>query len=284
MTNKTEEMARIEAANYIGQWQNLTDIRQPTTPPPIVRIENPDTGRHLLSIHPDGTVTGEIEDASEAARMFVKGLRGYLPRPSIRDTLTDAKRSCLQLIANAPNGRIGSNSPELLDFESVGATIGALEYAIDVGWVYEVACVGDGDENELLLSQSGYETLRQSTRSPDYLEGYNAGLHDLKALNADNALRQPTQSDAQRNTPIWTEAATIQTNGRWKGKTARSDALPMDTALISAYKQGFADGTEDQRDCEPGETPHKDCISEGFQNWLANNPSIRAALQEQSNG
>lgn len=39
------------------------------------------------------------------------------------------------------------------------------------------------------------------------------------------ALRQSTQSNAQRNTPIWTEAATIQTNGRWEGKTARSDAL-----------------------------------------------------------
>lgn len=38
-------------------------------------------------------------------------------------------------------------------------------------------------------------------------------------------LSQPTQSNAQRNTPIWTEAATIQTNGRWEGKTARSDAL-----------------------------------------------------------
>lgn len=38
-------------------------------------------------------------------------------------------------------------------------------------------------------------------------------------------LRQPTQSDAQRKTPIWTEAATIQTNGRWDGNTAQSDAL-----------------------------------------------------------
>jgi hypothetical protein len=267
MTNKTEEMARIEAANYIGQWQNLTDIRQPTTPPPIVRIENPDTGRHLLSIHPDGTVTGEIEDASEAARMFVKGLRGYLPRPSIRDTLTDAKRSCLQLIANAPNGRIGSNSPELLDFESVGATIGALEYAIDVGWVYEVACVGDGDENELLLSQSGYETLRQSTRSPDYLEGYNAGLHDLKALNADNALRQPTQSDTHRKTPIWTEAATIQTNGSWDGNTARSDALREENERLREHLISALDTLKDAEVCDDNCGPCNEA---------------RAALQEQS--
>lgn len=31
MTDKTEEMKRIAAANYIGQWNNLTDIRQPKT-------------------------------------------------------------------------------------------------------------------------------------------------------------------------------------------------------------------------------------------------------------
>lgn len=29
MSDKTEEMKRIAAANYIGQWKNLTDIRQP---------------------------------------------------------------------------------------------------------------------------------------------------------------------------------------------------------------------------------------------------------------
>ena len=54
-------------------------IAQPA--PPTVLIQNPDTGRHLLSIHPDGTVTGEIEDASEAARVFVESLRGYLRQP-----------------------------------------------------------------------------------------------------------------------------------------------------------------------------------------------------------
>lgn len=31
MADKTEEMKRIAAANYIGQWDNLTDIRQPNT-------------------------------------------------------------------------------------------------------------------------------------------------------------------------------------------------------------------------------------------------------------
>lgn len=32
-------------------------------------------GRELLSIHRDGTVTGEIEDMGEAARVFVESLR-----------------------------------------------------------------------------------------------------------------------------------------------------------------------------------------------------------------
>ena len=43
--------------------------------------------RALLTIKPDGTVTGEIEDASEAARLFVESLRGYLRQPTQSDAL-----------------------------------------------------------------------------------------------------------------------------------------------------------------------------------------------------
>ncbi len=41
-------------------------------------------GRILLSIFPDGRVVGEIEDASEAARVFVNSLRRILAAPTIQ--------------------------------------------------------------------------------------------------------------------------------------------------------------------------------------------------------
>lgn len=45
-----------------------------------------------------------------------------------------------------------------------------------------------------------------------------------------NALEQATgqsYTDAQKRTPMWAEATTIQTNGHWDGKTAQPDALKM---------------------------------------------------------
>ena len=65
-------------------------IAQPT--PQIILIENSDTGCPLLSIHPDGTVTGEIENASEAARVFFESLRGYLRQPQT-DALKKAREA-----------------------------------------------------------------------------------------------------------------------------------------------------------------------------------------------
>ena len=44
---------------------------------PIITI-NSTGNRALLTIHPNGTVTGEIEDASEAARVFVDHIRKYI--------------------------------------------------------------------------------------------------------------------------------------------------------------------------------------------------------------
>lgn len=62
----------------------------PSTPPPPTICITANDYRPLLTIHPDGTVTGEIEDASEAARVFVESLRGYLPKPTQSDALREA--------------------------------------------------------------------------------------------------------------------------------------------------------------------------------------------------
>lgn len=61
-----------------GKLETLINTKPPT--PPIVEIHGSD-GRVLLSIHTNGTVEGEIEDASEAARVFVEHLRHILPSP-----------------------------------------------------------------------------------------------------------------------------------------------------------------------------------------------------------
>lgn len=76
------------------------------------------------------------------------------------------------------------------------------------------------------------------------------------------------------------EATDAEAITAWNLHQPAPDAMPMDAALISAYQQGFADGAQEQRDCDADETPHKDSISEGFQNWLSDNPAIRAALQQ----
>jgi hypothetical protein len=52
----------------------------PSTPPPPTISIRANDNRYLLTIRPDGTVEGEIEDASEAARLFVESLRGYFPQ------------------------------------------------------------------------------------------------------------------------------------------------------------------------------------------------------------
>lgn len=45
-------------------------------------IQSSETGRELLRINTDGTVTGAIEDAGEAAQVFVNSLRGMLRQPT----------------------------------------------------------------------------------------------------------------------------------------------------------------------------------------------------------
>jgi hypothetical protein len=76
-------------------------IAQPT--PQIILIENSDTGCPLLSIHPDGTVTGEIENASEAARVFFESLRGYLRQPTQTDALKKAREALERIEAATRN-------------------------------------------------------------------------------------------------------------------------------------------------------------------------------------
>ena len=56
--------------------------------PPIVQIHGTD-GRVLLSIHPNGTVEGDIEDASEAARVFVEHIRCMVAMPMQGDAVRD---------------------------------------------------------------------------------------------------------------------------------------------------------------------------------------------------
>jgi hypothetical protein len=75
-------------------------LAQPT--PPTILIQNPFTSRHLLSIHPDGTVTGEIEDASEAARVFVEHIRGMVAQPTQSDTLRAALEGWRTIYQLAP--------------------------------------------------------------------------------------------------------------------------------------------------------------------------------------
>lgn len=55
-----------------------------------------------------------------------------------------------------------------------------------------------------------------------------------------------------------------------------------DDLCRDAYERGFWDGAEEQRHCDGGEIPHKDCVTEGYQNWLANPPALTALQQENS--
>jgi hypothetical protein len=62
-------------------------IAQPA--PPTITIRANDN-RPLLTIKPDGTVEGEIEDASEAARLFVEHIRNMTAQPTQSDALREA--------------------------------------------------------------------------------------------------------------------------------------------------------------------------------------------------
>jgi hypothetical protein len=65
---------------------------------PIMRIQSPETFKELFRINADGTVEGEIENASEAARLFVESLRGYLSKPTQTDALREALEGVLPYV------------------------------------------------------------------------------------------------------------------------------------------------------------------------------------------
>jgi hypothetical protein len=61
---------------------------------PIITI-NSTGNRALLTIHPNGTVTGEIEDASEAARVFVDHIRHMIAEPHTNGLRDQLLQECL---------------------------------------------------------------------------------------------------------------------------------------------------------------------------------------------
>ena len=62
---------------------------------PIMKIQSPETFKELFAIKADGTVTGDIENASEAAKVFFESFRDLIQRNIHQPTQSDA-----QLIAN----------------------------------------------------------------------------------------------------------------------------------------------------------------------------------------
>lgn len=70
----TDKQLTYSTANY--------NLVQPTPPVIVVSAAG---GKELLRIEPDGTITGEIENASEAGRVFVESIRGYLRQPTQTD-------------------------------------------------------------------------------------------------------------------------------------------------------------------------------------------------------
>lgn len=74
----------------------------PTPTPPSALTIRADDGRELLRIDTDGTVTGDLEDASEAAATFVRVVRSMLSIPTTPDP---ADRRC------APPAAPGSTPP-----------------------------------------------------------------------------------------------------------------------------------------------------------------------------
>jgi hypothetical protein len=56
----------------------------------IMKIQSPETFKELFRINADGTVTGEIENASEVAKVFFKYFRDLIQRNIRQPTQSDA--------------------------------------------------------------------------------------------------------------------------------------------------------------------------------------------------
>jgi hypothetical protein len=63
---------------------------------PIMKIQSPETFEELFAINADGTVTGDIENASEAAKVFFESFRDLIQRNIRQPTQSDALREALE--------------------------------------------------------------------------------------------------------------------------------------------------------------------------------------------
>jgi len=76
-------------------------------------IQNPITSRELFRINADGSVVGEIEDASEAAKVFFESLRRFLPQPTQTDALKKAREALEGMVRYAGmNERWQDDNPQ----------------------------------------------------------------------------------------------------------------------------------------------------------------------------
>jgi hypothetical protein len=57
---------------------------------PIMQIQSPETFKELFRINADGTVKGDIENASEAAKVFFESFRDLIQRNIRQPTQSDA--------------------------------------------------------------------------------------------------------------------------------------------------------------------------------------------------
>lgn len=107
--HKTQSASDLCAENAnestVPEYPNLK-IRVPEYP--IVKISSPTTFRDLLSIYPDGTVTGDIQNVSEAGRLFVEHIRFMLPQPQV-----DVLKAARELRAAIREAGVKRNTPRL---------------------------------------------------------------------------------------------------------------------------------------------------------------------------
>jgi len=95
------DLCRNDGADDIAQTlddaiNEIEALRQPTqtddkdSAMPIMKIQSPETFEELFAINADGTVTGDIENASEAAKVFFESFRDLIQRNIRLPTQSDA--------------------------------------------------------------------------------------------------------------------------------------------------------------------------------------------------
>ena len=76
---------------------------------PIMKIQSPETSKELFRINIDGTVEGEIENASEAAKAFFESFRDLIQRNIRQPAQSDEEGPCLK--CNAAGDDCGEHAP-----------------------------------------------------------------------------------------------------------------------------------------------------------------------------